>query len=302
MSGTSRGVIYDVGYRPYEGQYLGRTRALLSLVWDDLKRGLGIKKSWKYKFVIISLLIIELGIFFFYLLTSQVADVIGSDAPQALLNPYSGFYESSAFILLFLSALIAPNLLCDDRRYRVYPLYLARPINDYDYLLAKGSAIFGILALVTIGPALLLFLGKTFLASDALEYLNQHSGDLGALLASGAFVALFYTSFSMGISSLTTSRLYAAGAIIGIIKFSAFVAVFIALVRQESWVMLGSIGDLVLRVKDWLFFGMLSPIDIEVEQTIHLEPLSPWIYLVATLVIIALSWLTVWLSYRREVR
>lgn len=302
MSETSRGVIYDVGYRPYEGPYLGRVRALLSFIWDDLKRGIGVKKSWKYKLVIISLWIIELGVFFFYLLTSQVADVIGPETPQTLRNPYSGFYESSAFIILFLSALIAPNLLCDDRRYRVYPLYLARPIYDYDYLLAKGGAIFGILALVTIGPALLLFFGKTFLASDAIDYLRQHLGDLGALLASGVLIALFYTSFSMGISSLTTSRLYAAGAMIGIIQLSDFVSGFIALVRQDSWVMLGSIGDLVLRVKDGLFFGVLSPIDIEVEQAIHLEPLSPWVYLIATLVVMTLSGLIVWLSYRREVR
>ena len=303
MSETPKGFIYDVGYRPYEGQHLGRTQALLSLVWDDLKRGLGIKKSWKYKFVIFFLLIIELGIFFTHLLMSQVTEVIGSgsDVPQALLNPYSGFYETWAFILLFLSALVAPNLLCDDRRYRVYPLYLARPIHAYDYLLAKGGAIFGTLALVTIGPALLLFLGKTFLASDALDYLSQHSGDLVSLLVSGVLIALFYTSFSMGISSLTTSRLYAAGAIIGIVKLSGFVAGLLTLVRQDSWVMLGSIGDLVLRVKDSLF-GTLSPIDIELEQTIHLEPLSAWVYLSATLAVIALSWLIVWLSYRREVR
>lgn len=304
MTEKSRGVIYDVGYRPYEGQYLGRAQALFSLIWDDLKRGLGVKKSWKYKSVIFSLLLIELGIFFTYLLTSQVTEVIsgpGSDVPQALLNPYGGFYESSALILLFLSALIAPNLLCDDRRYRVYPLYLARPIYDYDYLLAKGGAIFGILALVTIGPALLLFLGKAFLAADALNYFRQHSGDLMALLVAGVLIALFFTSFSMGISSLTTSRLYAAGAIIGVIKLSGLAAVLLALVRQDPWLMLGSIGDLVLRVKDSLF-GTLSPIDIQVEQTIHLEPLSPWVYLIATLAVMALSSLIVWLSYRREVR
>lgn len=299
MNEGDKGVIYDVGYRPYEGQYRNRFQVLASLVWDDLKRGLGLKKSWKYRFIMIFFLIIELGIFLFYLLTSQLTEALGSDAPQMLLHPYSGFYEASAFPLLFLAALVAPNLLCNDRRYRVYPLYLSRPIRAYDYLLAKGGAVLGILALVILGPALLLFLGKTFLASDAVEYLRQQGGDLWPLLASGVFIALFYTSFSMGISSLTTSRLYAAGAIIGIVKISGFVSL-LAIVHHDSWMMLGDIGGLVLRVKDWLFFGKLSSIDIDVERLIRLEPLSPWVYLIATLAVIALSLAIMWFSYRRE--
>jgi ABC-type transport system involved in multi-copper enzyme maturation permease subunit len=302
MNEKAKGIIYGVGYRPYEGPYRGRVYALASLVWDDLKRGLGVKKSWKYKAIILLLLIIELGIFFFYLVVSQLAGVLGPDAPPMLLNPYSGFYEASALPLLFLSAILAPNLLCDDRRYRVYPLYLARPIQANDYLLAKGGAIFGILASVTLGPALLLFLGKTFLAPDAIEYLREHGRDLGPLLASGVLIALFYTSFSMGISSLTTSRLYAAGAIIGIIKISGFVANLIAIFRQDPWVMLGDLGGLVLRVKDWLFFGQLSAIEIEVERTIRLEALPPGVYLVALLYVMSLSLAILWLSYRREVR
>lgn len=302
MTEKSRGVIYDVGYRPYEGPYLGRSHALASLIWDDLKRGLGVKKGWKYKAIIILLLIIELGIFFFFLLVSQLGELFGEGAPEFMLNPYTAFYEVSAFPLLFLAALVVPNLLCDDRRHRVYPLYLARPIYTYDYLLAKAGAIFGILTLVTVGPALLLFLGKILLAPDALDYLGEQRGQFWALLAAGLLINLFYTSFAMGVSSLTTSRGYAAGAIIGIIYFSGLVADLLVVLTRDSRAMLIDIGNLALRVKDWFFLGKLSGIEIELGPGMFVEPLSPWVYLFATFIVMALSWGLVWLSYRREVR
>ncbi len=300
MSAKSKGVIYDRGYRPYEGRYLGRGYALAGFIGDELKRALGIKRSWKYRLAIILLLISELFIFFFYLLMSQLADFFGAGAPQTLLNPYSGFYEASAIVLLFLSALVAPALLCDDRRYRVYPLYLARPIRVYDYLWAKAGAIFGVLALVTLGPALLLFLGKTFLAGDALEYLSRHLRDLGALLASGLLLALFYTSWAMGISSLTVSRGYAAGAILGLIFLGGLLNGLLLFALREPWVMLLDLGDLPLRVKDGLF-GTLSPIELP-GDLLRIEPLSVWAYLAGALAVIALSWAIVWMSYHREMR
>lgn len=294
-----KGVIYDLGYRPYEGRYLGRAYAIASLMWDDLRRALGVKKGWKYRALIIILLMVELGIFFFYLLTSELADVFqGSAMPKSLLHPYSAFYETSALVLLFLSALVAPQLLCDDRRYRVYPLYLARPIYTYDYLLAKGAAAWGVLAGVLIGPELLLFLGKAFLATDALKYLSQHQRDLGALVASGLVISFFYASLSLGISSLTASRLYATGAIIGVIFLAGLVSAILLFRVREPWVMLLDVGDLPLRVKDALF-GTLSPIPLDFGS---IDPLDPWVYGAATAGLIALSWGIVWLSYRREVR
>jgi len=291
-----KGVIYDVGYRPYEGRYFGRAYALASLIFDDLKRALGVKRSWKYKALVLLLLIVELGIFLFYLLTSELVEVFTADVPASLLNPYSAFYETVAFVVFLLSALVAPQLLCDDRRYKVYPLYLARPIERYDYLFAKGASVFGVLLAALLGPAILLFLGKAFLAEDALGYLAAHRRDLWALLASGPIIALFYASFSMGISSLTSSRGYAAGATVGILILAGMVSTLLLFSVRKPWVMLLDLGDLALRVKDALF-GTLSPIAL---PEMILEPLDPWIYGAALLGVIVLSWGVIILSYLRE--
>ncbi len=307
-----QGVIYDVGYRPYEGRYLGRAAALAALIWEDVKRALGVRKSWKYKLLIFAVLLIELGVFLFYLLMSQLADLFGGPGvPASLLSPFSGFYEGVSLPVLLLSALIVPDLLCDDRRYRVYPLYLARPIHSYDYLLAKGIAAFGMLTLMTLGPALLLYLGKTLLAPDALAYLSAHRRDLWALLASGPLIALFYASFALGISSLTASRGYAAGAIIGIVFLLGLVSGTLLFTLQAQWALLLDVGDLVMRVKDALF-GTLSPLELVQEtvvrdgvvreEGVRIEPYPSWVYGAATLATMTLSWAVAWLSYRREAR
>jgi ABC-type transport system involved in multi-copper enzyme maturation permease subunit len=306
-----QGAIYDLGYRPYEGPYCGRAYALWSLLWDDTKRALGVKKSWKYKLIVLLLLLGELGIFFFYLLTSELVERIGPGVPATLLNPYSAFYEGAALIVWLLSALVVPDLICNDRRYRVYPLYVARPIYSYDYLLAKGLAAVGILTVFLVGPALLLFLGKAFLARDALQYISGHQRDLFALLIAGPLLGLFYGSFALGISSLTSSRGYAAGAILGVLLLSGLVSGLLLFTIHERWALLVDVGDYALRLKDALF-GTLEPItifqetsvqdEIVRESAVQFEPFSPWVYGLGTLAVVTLSWAVAWVSFRREAR
>lgn len=301
-----RSEIYDLGYRPYQGRYVWRGRALLGLMWDDFKRALGAKASGKYKLIVFLLVAAELLIFFFHLLTSQAADLMDPGAIGTFRSPFSAFYGTQTLVLLFMSALFVPQLLCDDRRYRMYPLYLARPIQAYDYILFKGATAFGLLTALTLGPAVLLFAGKAFLAQDALQYVGEHSRDLWALLIAGPLIALFYASFAMALSSLTTSRGYAAAAIIGIAFLSGIVSTLIFAVTQKTWVTLANFDEAVLKVMEWLFFGRLAPVRIpemvDEAGAVLYRPLSPWIYLAVTVGLIALAWAVVGLSYRREVR
>ena len=305
------GQIYDLGYRPYGGPYTARWAAIAGLMWEDLRRALGAGKSGKYKVLVLLVLLIELGVFLFFLLTSQVADAFGGGPgiPSWLLNPFSGFYSSIGLVMLLLSALIVPDLVCNDRRYRVYPLYLARPIYVHEYRLMKGLAGIGGLTLFALGPALLLFVGKAFLAPDALQYTREHLRDLGALLAAGPLFGVFYGSLALGLSSLTPSRTYAAGAIIGLVFLLGLVSGMLLLLVGERWVLLLDVEDYVHQVKNALF-GLLEPIEVSVEVTleddvvreegVRLEPYSPWVYGLGTALVIAVSWAVAWLRFRKE--
>ena len=305
------GQIYDLGYRPYEGPYAPRWQAILGLMAEDLRRALGTGKSWKYKVLVLLVLMIELGVFLFFLLTSQLADAFGGGPgiPSWLLNPFSGFYSSIGLVLLLLSALIVPDLVCNDRRHRVYPLYLARPIYVHEYLWMKGLAGIGGLTAFALGPALLLFVGKAFLAPDALLYVREHLRDLGAILAAGPILGIFYGSLALGLSSLTPSRTYAAGAIIGLVFLLGLISGMLLFLVGERWVLLLDIEDYAHQVKNALF-GLMEPIEIarEVqlgddvvrEEGVRLEPFSPWVYGLGTALVVAVSWAAAWLRFQKE--
>lgn len=305
------GQIYDIGYRPYEGRYIARWAALFGLMVEDLKRALGAGKSGKYKVLIVLVLMMELGIFLFFLLTSQLADAFGGGPgiPSWLVNPFSGFYSSLGLVLLLLSALIVPDLVCNDRRYRVYPLYLARPIYVHEYLLMKGLAGIGGLTALALGPAILLFVGKAFLAPDAVQYVREHLRDLGALLASGPLLGVFYGSLALGLSSLTSSRTYAAGAIIGLVFLLGLVSGMLLFLVGERWVLLLDVEDYAHQLKNALF-GLREPIEVSVmvrvdedvvrEEGVRLEPYSPWVYGLGTALVVGVSWAGAWLRFRKE--
>ena len=302
-----RGQIYDVGYRPFEGPYQGRGTALAGLVWDDAKRGLGIKQGTFYKVIFVLLLLAEVATVGVLLATGQFFEQVAAEAGLTF-NPYSALFDFVSFYLLFFSALVVPLLICIERRYGVYPLYVSRPIRAFDYLLAKGASVALILGAVALGPALIMLGAKVVLASQPVDYLSSHVRDLGALLASSGLFALFYASLAMAVSSLTTNRGYAAGGLIGGVLVLIFVPQLLFLITENAWFTTIDVSGVATAVKNALF-GTLQGGEVAFPTegngdaaSIWLEPLSAWIYLVETLVLIGGCWIVIGLQYRREVR
>lgn len=289
-SETPKGVIYDQGYQRYEGHYLGRGYAIWSLTASDLKRALGIKKSVWYKVFLwfFFFVIAAQAIVFFFI--NYLATRLGPEAPSALTNPHSALFDGISIFLLFLGAMVAPDLLCSDRRFKVLSLYLVRPIELYDYLLAKGLTIFGFLTLVALVPQLAIFVARAFTATDAIKYVTDHTRDLGALFASSLLYAAFYTSLAMAFSSLTSQRAYATGAIIAIPILLGFAASLLLVTTQNQYWQLLALGDLPGSVKNALFGVSYGAI----------EPLEPWIYLLALGAVISLSLSVALFSYAKE--
>lgn len=301
-SEVPKGIIYEQGYRRYEGAYRGRGYAIWSLWFADFKRALGIGKSWQYKTILGIIFAITFAItLFFYFMDFIVG--LGTSTPSALTNPHSALFDGMSLILLILSAMVAPDLLCSDRKFKVLSLYLVRPIELYDYLLAKAGAIFGVLLLASLVPQLGILLAKAFTARDAVQYISEHTRDLGALFVSSLIYAVFYASFAMAASSLTPQRAHATGAIITVPIVLGFIALFLIASTKSSYWQLLDLDSLPSGLKNALFgvsyFAQDARVTIN-EQAVPLEPLAWWIYLVALGAVVAFSLSIVLFSYARE--
>jgi ABC-2 type transport system permease protein len=301
-----KGVIFDAGYRHYEGRYLGRASAIASLFWDDFKRGLGVKRSLLYKIGIWLLIVPQLARVLFLIISSQFMEQVSNETGSlgALSNPLSAFLAGSSILLLLLTALVVPNLLCRDRKNNVLPLYMVHPITVYDYLISKGLAAFLILGLYLVGPALLLAIGKMFLAPNAIQYIADNQTSLGALLISGVLIVFFYASYAMGVSSLTTGIGIAAALIIGPVFLIGTVTTIVFLTTRDSTAMLFNFESAIYRIKDWIFFGQIPSVNVPLDQhstsTITIDAFPVWVYGAITLLIILGGWIIAFFVYKRE--
>lgn len=314
-----KGVIYDAGYREYTGEYQGRFAAIASLIWDDVKRALGIKRSWVYKLFLYIILLGQFGIFLFmflsdFLINETFGALQGGEAIREALGDetirYYSFFSLSTTLLWFLSALGAPWLMCQERKNKVLPLYFSRPIKPMDYLLAKGVAIFGLLFVFSAVPVILLFFAKVGMASDAIAYLGENANVLLAIIASAAIISVFYASFSMGIASLVESPGFAAGGIIGVPFIIGSLFGILVLITGDPLIQLVNFPNSVTQLITWVFLGEIPIVNLERfdASTEGFEgnfvsanqPLAIWIYALQTVVISLLGWLISFWVYRKE--
>ena len=214
MSTTGLGAVYDRGYRPYDGPRGGREAATLALFKASIRRALGIRRSWRQKvapFVLLGIAtipaIINVGIG--YVTRNETFD-------RVEIITYHEYVGVSSTLLLFV-ALVAPDVLCPDRRQHVLPLMFARPLTGIDYVLAKVGAIFTILFAFSFLPQVVLFVGNMLVSDSALDYVQENLDVLWKVPVAVALLAFFYTVVGLAVASLTERRIVAGAAIIGLL-------------------------------------------------------------------------------------
>jgi ABC-2 type transport system permease protein len=204
---TSVGHIYEGGYRHYDGPRLGPSAAVRSVVRETMRRVMGLRRPARYKVLpFLSVIIAYLPALVFVGVVALLPKRVHVEFVPEYFR-YYGFI--SAAILLFV-VFAAPEALCPDRRSRVLSLYLAAPLTRTTYLLAKAIAVATVLMLVTLGPPLLLLLGRVA-QSEGPHGVTGFLSVFGHIAAAGVMMSLFYTAVSMGIASLTDRRAFATG-------------------------------------------------------------------------------------------
>ncbi len=288
-AGGAAGTIYDIGYRHYEGPRLGRRGAVRAMVVAGLRSVFGMGRSGRSK-------IIPWGAVVFAALPAFVAVAVRVLAGEILeITTYERYLWDVGAVMPIFVAAQAPELVINDIRHRVLPLYFSRPIQRSDYVGAKLAALsIGLLA-VTLLPVLLLFLGRVLAAEDIVEAFGDEAGALPGIIGNGLLHAFVLACIGLAISCLAGRRAYAAGAVLGVFLIGGVVAAIFA----ETGGTLADIAPFTnpLTILDgtrqWLFGGPVAESPVQTSDV----PLP--FYGLATLVLTGACLATLWFRYRR---
>src|SRR6185295_253366 len=169
--------------------------------------------------------------------------------------PTGSSFTLFSMILMALSATVGASLISRDLRHRALLMYFSRSITRVDYLLGKFLSLVLFLLLVTLGPGLLLFVGRIGMGSERLTF-GQQMGDLGAIVLHSLILTVPMSAVVLAFSSLT-KRTYLA-AILWASLYFVSISLSLALTatlkaewpKMLSWVNLTAhLGDLCYPVQ-----------------------------------------------------
>ena len=219
---TSEGQLFDLGYQRYEGPREGRTRARKALFVNGIRTCFGLGRGAMAKILPI--------LFFGAVMVPAIVFIIIAATTERLIGVpldipgHADYYEIVSLVLLLFSAVIAPELLCPDRRSGVITLYLVRSLTFSDYVLGRWLAFFVVSLLFIYTGQVVLMVGLTMSATEPLEYLRDNWADIPRFLAAGLVIAIMTTTIPLAAASFTTRRVYASAFVIGLWLITASAA------------------------------------------------------------------------------
>lgn len=161
------GVVYDLGYKPHEGQRLGRAGAIKAMVKDGLRRSFGIRRKARKKIYPWFLVVMA---FLPAIVFVGLAFALNSFVPDAE-SPFGGHAQYISLVgtvvILFVGA-AAPNLLIPDREDGVLAVYSSRPLTAWDYILGRVAALAGVASAFFLVPNLIMYFGLAALDDAGL--------------------------------------------------------------------------------------------------------------------------------------
>lgn len=276
--------IYDLGYRRYEGERLGRWHAVLTLYRYSLRTAFGFGRGAVAKIVPFGLtLLVTVPA----LVQLAVAAVASTDIEVYSAQGYYGYVQ--VMLVLFV-AVAAPDLVGRDQRNRTLSLYFSRPLLRSDYALTKLAALTTAMLFLTWGPQLVLFIGSV-LADEGTDYLEDNWQDLLPIAASGLLISLLLAAVALAVAAYVPRRAFATSLVIGIFIVSTGVAS--GIVESSSslgYTLLGGGYQVMAGFTYWFFNVPPPPDDFDLGKA---DLNGAWYFLAASAYVIACAWLLV---------
>lgn len=204
---SRQGVIHDLGYRHYDGPRLGRAHITRALFVESAKGAFGLGRPARSK--IMPMLILA-TICLPAVIMAVIAAVTKADKLPA---NYTSYILSAQLVVMIYVASQAPASVSRDLRFRVMSLYLSRPLERLDYVMAKFAAMSTALFLLMAAPLTILLAGALLAQLPISEQLP----DFFRALAGAALVAVVLAAIGLMIASLTPRRGLGVAAIIAVL-------------------------------------------------------------------------------------
>ena len=226
------GAVYDLGYKPYEGERLGRRGARRTIFWDGVRRVLGIRRKARRKvlpwlLVTIAMLppIAFVGISFF--IPIDQSDVI-STAQQ-----HSDFMGLGGTIVMLFAALAAPELLIPDRKDGVLEMLASRPITPSDYIITRFFSLVAVVGTFLLIPQFVLYIGMAATLGDGfVQGLVDNAGNIPRILAAASVYVIAFVPLGFVVASVANRKAIASAVYLAImISLTGFAE---ALVREAT--------------------------------------------------------------------
>ena len=254
MSGT----VFDIGYRNYAGAREGRGRARRAVFDDGVRTALGLGRGPRAKVLPWLFIGVLTAIALVLAMVAGAADMnAGPGAAERLdLPSHNDYYAIASLVLFVFGAVVAPELLCRDRRDGVIQLYLVRPLTGSDYIVARWAAFLAVMVAAAWLPQLILLLGLAAGNPRPGQYLLHHWLDVPRFLAAGLAMAAYVTTLAMLTASFTTRRAYAAVFLVGLVVITAPFTVGLS---QEiggtagQWISMFTLTNIPVHVNDIIF-------------------------------------------------
>ena len=279
----------DTRYARYEGVRRAPWLAVVSLARWSAFGALGARKSWRAKFLPVTLTLIALLPAFAVLaIRAIVGQRFQNRFPE--LIPYRQYLTEIGLDVTIFAAILCPELLCPDRRDNVLSLYLSTAVGRLTYVAGKLIAAIVPLLALTLLPVLLLFVGNTFFADSATGYLGDHWADIFRIVASGLLLASYVSLVGLAVASFTSRRAFALGTYAGLMLIPTFIgSALVDGAEVDKHVQLIMLGRLPIAAARSLYGG---------DQDSRYA-LQGWWWWLACGVVMTISAGCLWWRYRR---
>ena len=262
--GGTGGTVFDIGYQRYTGEREGRGRARRAIYKDGLRIALGLGRGPRAKILPWFFVAVLSVIGLVFAIVAGAANRLGGPgtAERANLPSHSDYFGIASIIVFVFAAVVAPELLCRDRRDGVINLYLVRPLTGADYVASRWAAFLTVMLVGVWLPQIILFLGLSAGDPKPIEYLQKHWVDIPRFFAAGFAMAAYATTLAMLTASFTTRRAYASVFLVGLFVITTPFTVGLAEEiggKAGQWISMFNLTNIPVHVND-VIFGDVSEI------------------------------------------